>query len=180
MDRTSLKIGCWRRTLTLFPKTTEQTDRPAAQSSAVARALWVNAALLGAILLVLVVRSGTGRVPEFLPAAYGQNTPPIAGGAGVFIMPAQLSQNTWGVYLLDVDAQTIAAYSYLPGPRQLQLMAARTYRWDRRLQNFNTAAPSPDEVKQLLDREAPRPVSTPPPASPSNPAPAGSNPAGNP
>jgi len=55
--------------------------------------------------------------------------------------------------LLDVDSQTLAAYQFLPSPRSLQLVAARTYRFDRGLQNFNTAAPSPREVEELLKME---------------------------
>lgn len=113
-------------------------------------ALWANAAVFAVIAFAMLTRPG---LPSMLPLASAQNQPPIAGGAGVFIMPAQFSSNTWGVYLLDVDSQTLAAYQYLPGPRQLQLVAARTYRYDRGLQNFNTAAPSPREVEELLRME---------------------------
>lgn len=132
------------------------------------KALWANAGVLGVIALVLVMRAGSGETkwPSLMPAAFGQNTPPIAGGAGVFIMPGQFSRDTWGVYMLDVDAQTLAAYTYVPGQRQLQLVAARTYRYDRRLQNFNTATPSPDEVKELLEREQRRAVPVPPGGTP--------------
>lgn len=114
-------------------------------------ALLVNGVGLVLLATALVVRDGV-RWPSLLPMAVAQQ-PPIAGGAGVFVMPAQLSGNTWGVYLLDVDAQTLAVYQYLPGERQLQLVAARTYRHDRRLQQFNTAAPSPREVEELLRME---------------------------
>lgn len=114
-------------------------------------ALLVNGAGLVLLAAALVVRDGV-RWPSLLHMAVAQQ-PPIAGGAGVFVMPAQLSGNTWGVYLLDVDAQTLAVYQYLPGERQLQLVAARTYRHDRRLQQFNTAAPSPREVEELLRME---------------------------
>ncbi len=112
-------------------------------------ALYVNAALLVAILVVLVARGGE---PRFMPVAYGQNQPPIAGGAGVFMMPAQFSANTWGCYLMDVDAQTLCAYQYYPGDKQLKLAAARNFRFDRRLSNFNTV-PSPQEIQDLVQRE---------------------------
>lgn len=92
-------------------------------------------------------------LPSFLPLAAAQNQAPIAGGAGVFVMPAQVSNTVWGCYLLDVDSQTLALYTYAPGARQLKLEAARTYRYDRRLENFNTAAPSPNEVRELLERD---------------------------
>ena len=121
--------------------------------NATAVALYVNAGVLLAILLVMVSRNGSGSFPQVLPMAYGQNQPPIAGGAGVFVMPAQFAVNSWGCYLLDVDSQTIVAYQYFPGEKQLRLTAARNYNYDRRLRNFNTGAPSPAEVQQLIEKE---------------------------
>ena len=84
--------------------------------------------------------------------AFGQQMP-IGGGAGVFIVPGQFSSNTWGCYLMDVDAQTLCAYQFYPGDKQLRLIAARYFRYDRKLKNFNTPSPSPDEVSQLIARE---------------------------
>jgi hypothetical protein len=114
-------------------------------------ALWVNAALLAVILIVLVGRNGS---PSFLPAAFAQNQPPIAGGAGVFVMPAQMQNNVWGCYLLDVDNKTLCAYQFYPGEKKLRLTAARSYRYDTKLENYNTEM-SPREVKALLDKQGP-------------------------
>jgi hypothetical protein len=119
-------------------------------NKALTLALYLNAALLGGILLVLL---GRGSMPTTLSAAFAQNQLPIGGGAGVFIVPAQFSTNTFGCYIMDVDTQTICAYQYLPADRQLRLVAARTYRNDRRLQQFNSANPSPDEVLDLLEQQ---------------------------
>lgn len=125
-----------------------------------ALALWANAAALGLIAVALLWRAGSGRgfeFPQVLPAAYAQNNPagvmpPIAGGAGLFLMPAQFSVNTWGCYVMDVDSQTLVAYQFLPGEKQLRLIAARDFRFDRRLSNFNTT-PAPAEVDELLKKE---------------------------
>jgi hypothetical protein len=119
------------------------------RNSAVASALYVNAALLVVIVIVLLWR---GNTPSFVPMAMAQNQAPIAGGAGVFIMPAQFSTNTWGCYLLDVDSQTLCAYQYYPGDKLLRLVAARNFRSDRRLNNYNTT-PSPQEVTELVKKE---------------------------
>ncbi|HYE19521.1 MAG TPA: hypothetical protein VEA69_13805 [Tepidisphaeraceae bacterium] len=121
-------------------------------SRAVVIALWGNALLLAGILLSLVNRGGSS-VPSLLPAAYAQQAP-IAGGAGVFVMPCQTSPNTWGAYLLDVDSQTLCVYQFFPGEKQLRLLAARNYKYDRRLNRFNSDGPSPTEVKALVEREA--------------------------
>ena len=120
------------------------------QNKGLTTALWANAALLAVIAALLLNRNGG---PSLMPTAYGQNQQPIAGGAGVFIMPAQISINTWGAYLLDVDSQTISAYQYFPGEKKLRLAAARSYRWDRKLENFNTDLPTPREVKAMIDKQ---------------------------
>jgi len=113
-------------------------------------ALYLNAALLAAILLVMMGRNG---IPDVLPAAMAQNQPPIAGGAGFFVMPAQFAEKIWGCYLLDVDTQTLCAYQYFQGEKQLRLVAARNFRSDRRLSNFNTDNPTPEEVAELVAKE---------------------------
>src|SRR5687767_1883570 len=87
-------------------------------------ALYANAALLAAILLTLLNRAST---PSFLPAAFAQQQgqPAIAGGAGLFVMPAQMKTNVWGCFVLDVDSQTLSAYEYWGGDRLLRLAASR-------------------------------------------------------
>src|SRR5690348_9615622 len=115
-------------------------------------ALYLNAALLAAILIALLARDSS---PTLIAPAMGQQQQPaIAGGAGVFVVPAQFSTTTWGCYLMDVDAQTLVAYQYLPGEKKLRLMAARNFRYDRKLGQYNTDTPSPAEVKELLDQQA--------------------------
>ncbi len=114
--------------------------------------LYLNAGLLVVLIMVLIGRNET---PTFLPMAYGQQSPqPIAGGAGLFLMPGQLSERSWGCYIMDVDRQTLMVYQYNPGDRRLKLTAARDFSNDRRLRNFNTDDPTPDEAKRLADKEA--------------------------
>jgi hypothetical protein len=116
-------------------------------------ALYVNAALLLALLVAVLMR---GNSPTFLSSAYGALSPqPIAGGANLYLMPAQFSQNTWGCYVLDIDTQTLCAYRYRPvnDGSDLQLVAARKISYDRKLTKFNSDKPSPNEVKQLVEQE---------------------------
>ena len=68
-------------------------------------------------------------------------------------MPAQFTTTTFGCYLMDIDAQTLCAYQYLPPDKKLRLVAARNFRWDRRLGNFNTEQPTPAEVKAMVEQE---------------------------
>src|SRR4051812_532870 len=123
--------------------------RPKPTSTAIA--LYLVAALLAANLIATLSRSDT---PSILPAAFAQNRQaPIAGGGGLFVMPAQLSGNTWGAYLMDVDRGTLCVYQFFPGNRQLLLVASRKFTNDTRLENFNTS-PTPGEVADLVEKQA--------------------------
>jgi hypothetical protein len=114
------------------------------------QALYLNAALLLAILAVLLFR---GNGPGLSSPAFGApQMMPIAGGGGVFLMPAQFSINTWGCYLMDIDSQNICAYQYIPGERQLKFVAARNYREDRKLRDWNTSPP-PAEIARMNQTE---------------------------
>ena len=122
--------------------------RPKLSSTAVA--LYLVAALLAANLIANLAKSDG---PAILPAAFAQNRQgPIAGGGGLFVMPAQLSGNTWGAYLMDVDRGTLSVYQFFPGTRQLLFVASRKFTNDTRLENFNTS-PTPDEVFDLVKKQ---------------------------
>lgn len=129
--------------------------QPARRINPVAAALWANFGMLAAILGVLASRNG---MPAVLPAAYGQQAsdqrqqPNIAGGGGVYIMPAQLAVNQWGCYLLDIDKQDLVAYVYSPSDHKLRFVAARNYKNDPRLTNYSTE-PSPRDVQKLVEME---------------------------
>lgn len=114
-----------------------------------AYALWANAALLAGLLIAMLSR---GNTPNILPQAFGQYPQPIAGASGIYIMPGQLSTNVWGCYLVDVDSQTLVTYQFSPGDKQLRMVAARNFRFDRKLGNFNTT-PFPQEVSELVKKE---------------------------
>lgn len=111
-------------------------------------ALYLNAALLAVIVILLFARSGPAGM---LPLAHGQQQLPIGGGGGVFIVPAQFSDSSYGCYIMDIDAQTLCAYQYFQN--QLRLIAARNFRWDRRLNQFNSDKPSPLEVQEMVEAE---------------------------
>ncbi|HEY8746548.1 MAG TPA: hypothetical protein VIM11_01140 [Tepidisphaeraceae bacterium] len=112
-------------------------------------ALYVNAALLLAVLVAMISRGGGQTVLAGVPSPQ-----PIAGGANLYLMPAQFSANKWGCYVLDIDAQTLLAYYYTPknDGTDLQLVAARKITYDRRLTNFNSTNPSWTEVKKWVDQ----------------------------
>jgi len=119
-------------------------------------ALYVNAALLLAIFSLLLSH---GR-PLAVPAANAQAAPEpngaepsIAGGNGVFVMPCQLHPNVWGCYLLDTQNQTLCVYEYRAGEKALVLSAARNFRFDLELKNYNTFPAWYDIQKAVEDAQ---------------------------
>jgi len=89
--------------------------------------------------------------------AFGQAPPrAMLGAGGIYMMPAQLGPNTFGLYLLDLDSQTITVYRTNPETSRLKLMAARTFRNDRFLMDLNNDAPAPKDVQKLVEQQRQR------------------------
>lgn len=109
---------------------------------------WVIAALLGVIALTLWVRTPDGG------SAFAQNQP-LAGARGIYAFTGQLDHNRFGLFMLDVDQGTIWCYEIdSSGPnRRLRLIAARTWIYDRYLQDFNSAAPDFRAVQELVAQQ---------------------------
>jgi hypothetical protein len=102
---------------------------------AVTYGLYINAGLLVAIFGAVI---GHQRWGGEIAAAQAADQPPIAGGNGIFVMPCQLHPEVWGCYLLDTQRQTLCVYEYQAGQKALVLSAARNFRYDLDLKNYNT------------------------------------------
>lgn len=114
---------------------------------------WIVVVLLSAIAAGLWLRP-TG---DPLPVAFAQN-PALAGARGVFAFAGQLAPDRFGLFMLDVDQGTIWIYELdnVAGSRKLRLVAARTWTYDRYLQDFNSASPDFREVQQLVAQQRAR------------------------
>jgi len=113
--------------------------------------LWIIAILLAIIATALVMRS-----PDLLAVqkAFGGD-PPVPGARGVYAFTGQLAENRFGLFMMDVDAGNIWCYEYVPATRKLMLVAARTYRYDRYLEDYNNDQQStPEKVQQLLREQS--------------------------
>jgi hypothetical protein len=109
--------------------------------------LWIIAFALVAIAVALLVRPGA----PLMPAALAQQA--MLGSRGFHAFTGQLDRNTWGLFMMDVDAGNVWVYEYLPRKRSLKLVAARSFTHDRYLEDYNTEEPSPLQVAELLRRE---------------------------
>jgi hypothetical protein len=88
-----------------------------------------------------------------LPAAAKAQPQPAENGQ-ILVIPIQLERGNFGLAMVDTANQTLWVYqlnSTGPGYNRLQLLAARSWRYDRLLKQYNTADPKPQQVKMLLE-----------------------------
>lgn len=105
---------------------------------------WLTVALLSVIAACLLIGVGfaTSR-------AEGQVT--SGRGANVFAVAGQVTPGTYGLYLVDLEKNTICVYQYVTAERRLRLVAARTTVFDRQLDEYNTQPP-PREIRALVEQ----------------------------
>jgi hypothetical protein len=119
---------------------------------------WIIAVLLAAIATGVWLR------PDGLPlpsTALAQQ-PPMAGARGVFAFTGPIERDRYGLFMLDVDQGTIWCYAFenVAGTSKLRLVAARTWVYDRFLQDFNCAAPDFRTVQKLVAQQRAQPPGT--------------------
>ncbi len=84
-----------------------------------------------------------------------------ASADGVFALQARLGADVYGLYLIDTRNQTILLYRYGGSrSRGLSLLAARSFRYDRQLLDFNSGRPSPDEIRKRIEAASKAPPTT--------------------
>ncbi len=108
-------------------------------------ALWLMVVLLAVIATTLLVRDGRAWSP---PPVLADN--PAAGTKGVFAFTGQLDRNRYGLFMVDVESSNLWCYEYLPGTRKLKLVAARSFRADRYLEDYANDEPTPSQVQAML------------------------------
>ena len=106
-----------------------------------------------AVLLALVLASTWARRSAAQQATGGNIQQVMQASVAPTIMPAQLSPQTWGCYLMDPANQTLCVYSFRPGEHELRLEASRDVQYDRQLKQYNTTPP-PTQVQRLAAQAA--------------------------
>jgi hypothetical protein len=86
----------------------------------------------------------------------------MAGARGVFAFTGPIQRDQYGLFMLDVDQGTIWCYAFenVAGTSKLRLVAARTWVYDRYLQDFNCAAPDFRTVQKLVAQQRATPGGT--------------------
>ena len=118
------------------------TRIPSTRRSRVQASRWlvvVVLSMMAGMLLVKVLET---------PTATAQVS--VAGESGKYLAVAgQLSNDEYGLYLIDREKGVIAVYQWQPNPRKLRLLAARNTEYDLNLDEYNTE-PSPNEIQTLV------------------------------
>lgn len=85
-------------------------------------------------------------------AAFAQ-LPTTAGARGVFAFSGQLTKGSYGVFVVDTDSMTIWAYEYNAAKGCLRLAGARSWRYDRYLENHNLCDLPPEVVEKMVEEQ---------------------------
>jgi len=121
---------------------------PQASSASPTRRLLGKYVLAGAIGALVVYLAGSFFTPAPTLALPQEGA---VGAQGFLAVPAQLSSDAYGLYLIDLRNQTILLYGYGgTWSKGLRLISARSFQYDRELADFNSGKPSPQDVQQLL------------------------------
>jgi len=88
------------------------------------------------------------------PAEQAQPILQTAKEDGILVVPVQTGRDNYGFVMVDTVKQTLWVYSInsnAPSYSRLKLLAARSWRYDRLLQQYNTDEPKPEQVRLLLE-----------------------------
>jgi hypothetical protein len=119
---------------------------------------WFQATVIAALALIAW---GVWSRPaaDGLSAAFAQARPGGAANANILAFTGPIGRNESGLFLVDVENGTIWCYSveFSDGVRKLQLVAARSWLYDRHLQDYNNLSPTVRQVQQLISQQRTRP-----------------------
>lgn len=137
-----------------------QTDSPRViviRDGGRSTARWLMVVLLTVIATVLVMRWGdeAGSKPAWAQTAFPGGGVQAAG-RGIYAFAGQIGSRNYGLYMLDMDTGTVWCYEVARGTFEephLKLVAARSWIYDRYLEEFNVASPTPAEVQKLVEQQ---------------------------
>ncbi len=111
-------------------------------------ATWIIAVALSVIATCLLLRPD----PSFSGAAFGQTA--MTGTHGIHAFTGQLDRDKYGLFMMDMDNSTVWVYEYYPTKHRLKLACARTFKYDRYLENHNNDdVTAPERIREMLERQ---------------------------
>ncbi len=120
-------------------------------------AWWIFTVLMAIIATALVTRRGSDGLLERAAAQYVSPAGASQAGArGIFAFTGQLTSRSYGLFMVDVDSGTVWCYEIQRGVNsdvQLKLVAARSWLYDRFLEEFNVGDPIPSAVRSMVQQQ---------------------------
>jgi len=108
-----------------------------------AQGMWKTAFVAVACLAVGLALGGNG----LLTRAEAQSG---GGASGTICVVGQERNGSAPIVLVDVGDQSLVVYEYSYGNNRIELTAARTYRFDKQLADWQTEGPNVDLVRQWV------------------------------
>ncbi len=118
--------------------------------------LWIIAMLLAVIATALVLRLDESSMSRSAVWAQAPSGAGRLGARGIYAFAGQVTRNSYGIFMLDVDTGTIWCYELsggTEGAKQLRRVAARSWVCDRYLEEFNGGDPTPAAVADLVEKQ---------------------------
>jgi hypothetical protein len=109
---------------------------------------WILPVFIGLALATVFFAGTKFNTPTPLRAQYQPNPE-----NNIMVVPIQFERDSYGIAMVDTAGQTIWIYQLSErGPvyNRLKLLAARSWKYDKLLEQYNTAEPKPEQVKALL------------------------------
>ena len=109
--------------------------------------------LLGILVVATIYVWALGsrmKMPAAAEAALRDGSP-----GEVLVVPIQLDRDNFGIAMVDTKLQSLWIYELnrrAAAYNRLRLIAARSWEYDKLLEEYNTAEPRPKQVKELLER----------------------------
>jgi len=118
---------------------------------------WVMTLVLAVIATALVMRWDESMLARSAAAQpTGVSGVPQAGARGIYAFAGQLTSRSYGLFMMDVDTGTLWCYEMQKGASgqlQMKLVAARSWIFDRYLEEFNVADPIPGAVRLMVQQQ---------------------------
>lgn len=111
---------------------------------------WVLVSVLAAAVVGLFIARHTVDLPAEAQAA----VQPVSDGR-ILVLPVQVGRDSYGIAMVDTVAERLWVYeisSRTTAHNRLRLLAARSWQYDKLLDEYNTADPKPRQVKELLEK----------------------------
>ncbi|MCY2929047.1 MAG: hypothetical protein NTV86_06050 [Planctomycetota bacterium] len=104
-------------------------------------------ALLAVVAACLLIEAARGGSP-----AQAQPGAPEAP-ASLIAVTGLVGQDAHGLFLIDPRTRTMCVYRYLGNTNKLQLLAARNVSYDLQLDDYNNAAKSPRDIREIVEKQ---------------------------